>query len=159
MGWDKYLWIDIFPLDGIPDNPKKFFRKLRKKLKIYNLFRYAHNNFYTPNKIKRMLMILVKRFNYNKQIQKYINYCSKFLLKDTKYFSDCLWNGGTNKIYETKEFHTALYNFEDLKVKSFKNYDNILTIIYGDYMQLPPEEKRYSHNFKAWKVNNNEKNT
>ncbi len=43
-------------------------------------------------------------------------------------------------------------DFEGMKVKGFKNYDLVLTNIYGDYMQLPPVEKRITHSFKAWKV-------
>ena len=34
-----------------------------------------------------------------------------------------------------------------------KNYDEFLTQFYGDYMTLPPEEKRfYSHEFHAYKL-------
>ena len=34
-----------------------------------------------------------------------------------------------------------------------KNYHEILTADYGDYMQLPPEEQRVTHHsFKAWKI-------
>ena len=31
-----------------------------------------------------------------------------------------------------------------------KDYDYMLTKLFGDYMQLPPEDKRVSHGFKAW---------
>ena len=43
--------------------------------------------------------------------------------------------------------------FETLIVKSIKEYDKYLKAAYGDYMQLPPVEKRVSHHvFKAyWK--------
>ena len=33
-------------------------------------------------------------------------------------------------------------DFEEYKVKAIKEYDIYLTAIYGDYMQLPPTEKR-----------------
>ena len=43
--------------------------------------------------------------------------------------------------------------FEDRLFMAFSNYDNYLKNSYGDYMQLPPVEKRVSHHaFKAyWK--------
>ena len=43
--------------------------------------------------------------------------------------------------------------FEGKYYKTMKGYDEYLTKTYGDYMQLPPEEKRVSHHaFKAyWK--------
>ena len=40
-----------------------------------------------------------------------------------------------------------------LSVKQFMlilNYDYLLKRMYGDYMKLPPEEKRISHDFNAW---------
>ena len=41
--------------------------------------------------------------------------------------------------------------FEGLDVMIFKNYDEILRTIFGDYMKLPPEEDRVpKHNTKAW---------
>ena len=39
----------------------------------------------------------------------------------------------------------AEYRFEGAKFKGFAEYDAYLTQLYGDYMQLPPEEKRKSH--------------
>mgnify|MGYP006375192941 CR=1 FL=1 len=42
-------------------------------------------------------------------------------------------------------------HFENIKVNGLKNYDKILTSLYGDYMKLPPEEKRQIHLLKAWR--------
>lgn len=35
--------------------------------------------------------------------------------------------------------------FEDIEANVPNNSDKILTQIYGDYMQMPPEDKRYNH--------------
>ena len=35
--------------------------------------------------------------------------------------------------------------FEDLKLKFPNNMHEMMTAYYGDYMQLPPVEKRYNH--------------
>ena len=42
-----------------------------------------------------------------------------------------------------EEFTTV--EFEDKKLCAIKDYKTYLTIIYGDYMQLPPEDKRVVH--------------
>lgn len=46
-----------------------------------------------------------------------------------------------------------LHDFEDRKFYIMAGYDEYLSKSYGDYMQLPPVEKRISHHyFKAyWK--------
>lgn len=54
-------------------------------------------------------------------------------------------------VFETNEFHKlADYQFEDITVKGFENYDLFLTTWYGDYMKLPPKEQQVSnHDFYA----------
>ena len=43
---------------------------------------------------------------------------------------------------------SACYNmqhkFEDIEVNVPNDYDKILTKLYGNYMQLPPEDKRFN---------------
>jgi lipopolysaccharide cholinephosphotransferase len=36
--------------------------------------------------------------------------------------------------------------FEGMSFKGLKNYDRYLSLLYGDYMKLPPEEKRHGIN-------------
>ena len=38
-----------------------------------------------------------------------------------------------------------LHKFEDKEFYIPKEYDKYLTGVYGNYMELPPEEKRISH--------------
>ena len=37
------------------------------------------------------------------------------------------------------------YEFEDIYMKGPVEYDKVLSQLYGDYMSLPPKEKRISH--------------
>lgn len=39
------------------------------------------------------------------------------------------------------------YKFEDSEFYGIKEYDTILTKLYGNYMELPPENKRVAHSF------------
>jgi lipopolysaccharide cholinephosphotransferase len=41
--------------------------------------------------------------------------------------------------------------FEGYEFSAIQNYDEVLTKMYGNYMQLPPEDKRIPHhNFEAF---------
>lgn len=52
-----------------------------------------------------------------------------------------------NKTFAEKDFFpTVEVEFCAKKYPAPKNYDKVLRQIYGDYMQLPPEEKRITHN-------------
>ena len=44
----------------------------------------------------------------------------------------------------------VLVDFEGHKLPIIKKYDEMLRNYYGDYMQLPPEEKRIGHNIEAY---------
>ena len=49
-------------------------------------------------------------------------------------------------IYDKNDFkEVEKVKFEDTYVNVPKNYDKILTELYGDYMEVPPEEERYNH--------------
>ena len=54
--------------------------------------------------------------------------------------------------YIAKEwiFPLTKKKFEDTEVYIPGNYDSYLRQMYGDYMQLPPEEKRISHHKHAF---------
>ena len=44
------------------------------------------------------------------------------------------------------------YEFEDGRFLGFKDFDCYLSLMYGDYMALPPVDKRVSHELKAWRA-------
>ena len=74
--------------------------------------------------------------------------------KDEKslYCGVAIWGYGMREINLRSNWDEVLYvPFEDMLVPVPKGYDNYLRGIYGDYMQLPPQEKRITHHdFKAW---------
>ena len=51
------------------------------------------------------------------------------------------------RTFMKKEIYEGLdvLPFEDRNCPALKQYDAYLRQLYGDYMQLPPEEKRVSH--------------
>ena len=60
--------------------------------------------------------------------------------------------GIANGMYGAKErwkkadmLPQRLFRFGDGEFPGYVNYDIYLTNLYGDYMQLPPEEKRVSY--------------
>ena len=79
-----------------------------------------------------------------------------FREQETGYIADfCGYYYGQPRIAVKKELfgETVMLDFEEKKYSAPQGYDEWLTALYGDYMQLPPPEKRVSHHtFKAYKL-------
>ncbi len=163
LAYDTNLWIDIFPLDGLPE--KEDIKQYLKKIEFYrSLFCWKRSQvrklkIYSSNKLKKFLKMLItkcfKIVNYNKLIEKYIQYCSKYDFEQSEYVDNTIWKWDSSpnkKINKQLLLQNALYDFEGLKINGVRDYDTVLKKDYGNYMELPPEEKRETHEFKAWKV-------
>ena len=75
--------------------------------------------------------------------------------KDSQYvYDNCLGISKSRKRFKKEVFDSYIdVSFESVNFKSIIGYDHYLTQTFGDYMELPPVEKRVSyHTFKAyWK--------
>lgn len=153
------IFLDIYPLDKISDDEKEFKRQARKaffysKLLIlrsipfpvlgFSGFRAKVIHFICA--IVHFLMVLFhvsKKWLYKKCLDVSTQYNSlehtkriDFLCDTTAYMNIHYTEG----LYPLKEF-----DFEDIKLKFPGNIQANLELEYGDYMQLPPEEKRKNH--------------
>ena len=149
--FDNNLWIDIFPLDNIPNDNKKYIGRLSRYRDIYFVKRDQIKGVAPvdlKNKIKRCLYSVIA---YDKFLQKYIDFCKRYADNDTKYAGKMVW--GRVNVFEKDKFEVEKRKFENINAYCVQKYDYFLTLLYGDdYMQLPPEEKRVTHMFKAKKV-------
>lgn len=159
-------WIDLFPFDNIPDDPKKRIKQYRKVtfynniLKKIMLFQVVPEN----KGIKRSVKTVMQKINekiyplyffvpylYKKRDE----HMTKYNNEETSSVADLSFLYYEN--YEDycrhifkKEYVKDLIEgqFETEKFKIPRNYDAILTIMYDDYMVLPPESERKTHNIE-----------
>lgn len=155
---DKNLWIDVFVYDGIPKNSKKFWKQVLfyRKLFLFKrniTFKYAPENEKTLNKIVRsILKIVLKPLSIKYILNKYIKICKKYNYDNSEYVYDNIWGFKQNRKIPKKLLENETYFFEGKKFNGFKKYDEVLRIIYGDYMKIPPESERCTHSFDAYKL-------
>ena len=74
----------------------------------------------------------------------------------TKHWSQlCVLDDGVRNYQLADDFEETINTpFEDRSFKIMKGYDRVLRNIYGDYMQLPPEDQRqpkHGHATLYWK--------
>lgn len=151
------LFIDIYPLSGIGNSilqAKKYFVKRKRvyaKGYCYAIMDKFETNIQAP--IKRLviknLYRLAKIIGRNYFRKRFNKLGQKYALSNSKYVSVLIWDRSFF-VYEKEWFSEFEYaKFEDIKIKIPREYDKILTEIYGDYMKLPPEGQRQpTHSYK-----------
>ena len=158
------LWIDIFPFDNVPDRgTRSYCQCVRLMQKLYQKNLEA-NGFYALeatrkkgiyNYLNKIVVWIAGKFNKEKLVERYVGFCKKYKNQECRYIQDLTW--GTKAVPRALFDEIVDYQFNDITVKGFKDYDTYLKCVYGDYMQLPPEDQRVSHGIKAWRVTENEK--
>ena len=157
------VYIDIFPVDGLGNTyqearkrfmAKEFSRELLIAANWKRFFKSkTHSWYYEP---VRYAFFLLSRFVRFERIIKHIEkYYAKWNFDQSDYVG-CVCGDGRIKEICCKDEYTQFVplEFEDGVFLGLKEYDKYLTRLYGNYMQLPPEEKRISHHaFKAYKKN------
>lgn len=148
---DQGIWVDIFPYDNIKDINE--LKKLTIKLKILRSLVRAKNKYHT--------WVMQDSFLLNKYIKNLpFRFLSLFMARSkliTKYELlskkyendnvDFVFENGTEDYQKwcfSKKYFERLISvkFEDTYFWIPENYHDYLSIAYGDYMTLPPENER-----------------
>lgn len=170
---ETHLFVDIFPLDGFPNNKLKVIvHKICLKYRM-QMLRFARLQMHNKendtkknrSKIEKIIYQIDKKINFSKHIG-YKKQMDKFekLLKKYPYSKseNVLFASGPygifREIYPKELFETTkMYKFEDIELRGVVDYDRHLRQVYGDYMKLPPIEKRVCTHIKDIKYINKEK--
>ncbi|MGM9614973.1 MAG: phosphorylcholine transferase LicD [Oscillospiraceae bacterium] len=147
------LWVDIFPMDGVPSNPVS--RTLQTlALKFYwILFRadvYGLSDVRNPlhRIIKRVAISLFpnKHNRNNYRIDKISMNPHEEKCQYVEYLFEKV-HGSRMSVSAIE--NAVLMDFDRYSFYAPNDYDRYLRDYYGDYMQLPPPEKRVTHNIEA----------
>lgn len=152
-------FVDVFPIDGFPDNGKSL-RMAKWVRRMVMLCVTAKNG----KRWKRGLpwykciillgirsilfpisnCFLLSRFQQSLQAYGYDN---------QPIIGDMTWGYGACQCVPANVFSSFVdVEFECRKAKAMEGWDVYLTNVFGDYMKLPPPEKRRTHHsFRLWK--------
>ena len=147
------IFIDIFPLDNIVDSPDNWM-KTQKKL-VHAL---SFTSFYTFNKAGKKSRTFIKSFtNFPKLLfYKFIITKNRILSKIETLINEAkknkdinligIYSSGSKEVYSETDFKEyVLHKFENYELMIIKNYDPVLRLYYGNYMNPPEESKRKGH--------------
>ena len=166
---EEELWIDLFPLDGLPRNPIirniHKARLLRLKL-LYHFATFDKVNLMRPNRplyqraIIRAYMLWPFKIKkgYKPILDKIDTLLKKASIDRSDYYMEFM--GSSIPFRETctkKQYGKGkLYEFEDTKFVGPLDAKFYLKHVYGDYMTLPPKDKRNYHAAKFITVDSSE---
>lgn len=152
--WQKGIYVDVFPLDDIPTN-----KYLQKKHKFCNLLlikmleRKMKGKIINKNLNKIIIFHLIDILNIFVSFNFLRKKLEKNMLRYEKSNSEIVSNLGGYYGYEKEMTYKKYFKkfirvpFEDRNYYIIKEYDLYLTSVYGDYMKMPPEDKRRTHEF------------
>ncbi len=159
------VYIDVYPKDGLLDKSKKSYR-VCKKVKNLAISYYVNKKLiYTwkksKNIIKKIFAFLGRTFLTEKQKQKPLIKLNKLARRyefDNSPYCATIIAGGMQNCVPTKCLSEyVLHDFEQYKFNIPVGYDEYLTALYGDYMVIPPENKRYVHDNEVYWLEKDEK--
>ncbi len=141
------VYIDIFPLDPYPEKNVRLFRLKNILLRLRITYAFSSDILRPVTRLARLLTLplfpslrgaVAKRdalLRANTTGSRIANHCGAWGAKE---IVPAHWYGEGTHV-----------TFEGMTVRAPREYVSWLTQVYGDYMQLPPEDKRIPHHFVA----------
>lgn len=146
MNLDGGIYIDIFPLDGAPNN--SFCRKMHlKHIEFWQqlLAMYYANPDKKRNFVKKSIVSIVKKiFDQDTLNARIVKNMRKYSFDESNYVG--YYAGRENELTLKKYLGDPIkIEFEKVEFYGVEKPKEYLTAIYGDYMKLPPEQERIAH--------------
>lgn len=164
-------WVDVFPLDFVPENQDEiapFFERMKEYYRRYSVsyvgkirfgflfpfylvysalrnhrlsYLFAYSEKTVVEKFKRE----IERYSSGENVTNYVVVVRTPPQRKFGFPKNCC----TDYVY---------HKFEQYEFRIPRDYDSVLKSFYGDYMQIPPEDKRTGHNVIAyWRDKNKER--
>lgn len=155
---DLCIDIDIFPMDNIPDDEKLRRKQLRNTWVLSKLLYLRGSG--TPNiplngikkKFASIVCMIIHFFLVVFRVspcwlyQKLQNEQKKYNAIPTKYICPLEVTMAKTAYISKEEMYPLIrVPFEDMEVLMPHAYDIYLTRLFGDYMKIPPKDKRVNH--------------
>lgn len=175
-GLTNHVFLDVFPVDGIPDDTFTRIKRFREQEILSKLCSAAVMNYksstvyagkmdvkskiklFIRNTIKFTLITLLKPVSSTYLLKLVNRNAQKTDYRTANYVGtivDCHYGAACEMLPKEGFENGVRLPFEDSEFWAMGNYKLYLQNLYGDYMKLPPESSRVTHHgFEAyWKDN------
>lgn len=155
-----YVWIDLFCLDYLYDDDRKQDSVFRKR-ELYRLQYFALTAGDPVDiRVQRIMPVIkIAKFILKRMGKTPENRLKKILeLSESSpetgsRVGNVAWCALKSERFNNEWYaETIKVPFGRLSLPAPMNYDQVLRAYYGDYMQLPPIEKRRTHSYEAYMI-------
>jgi lipopolysaccharide cholinephosphotransferase len=161
-GHNGSLWIDVIPMDGVSGDDAEWADEYDRATKLRRIASYANvRPLGAAKKWKALLrwpvVMYVQAFHRAGPAEKKLTALAKSRTVDESTHVACVTKGlyGLGeRVVKEDYFSTVPVQFEGQTMMVMSCWDSYLHGIYGDYMQIPPENKRHTHDLLAWPIDN-----
>ena len=153
--WTKQesgVWIDIFPIDGVEEDANQYakrYSRLKRLSRVAYKFRRQNHHIKKGDSLwSRIKTVIARVLGIGGKLPAWmINRMVKEMYKvpygSTPFVGQCSCLDDGPIQFPTEDFQEyVLLPFEEYEFYAMTGYDHHLRQLYGDYMQLPPEDKR-----------------
>ena len=160
-GYKLSVNIDIFVYDNVPDDDAEVVKMFDRRDKLRRLYQVRNEHISLKGNIVKGLLKFARKVVYrvlypgkdivNRVIGEMIQNSKKYVNVKTMRVGN--FTSFSRTVCDKRVFNSFIeLSFEGRKYKAPAGYDEWLRSFYGEYMQLPPANKRISHHsFKAFK--------
>ena len=157
-GMQLGIKIDVFPIDSVPQDLVDYQNFYNKMIRYNKILRVKRIKFQSIEGYRKFF-ILVKKilyglYSYSSIQKKIMDSVHRVKNSESSYVDNAVFTVYHNKRFKKELIKSAVkVEFEGFLFNAPVGYDKYLRTIYGDYMSLPPEDKRVPHHgFTAyWK--------
>ncbi len=157
LGKNCGIFIDIFPLDNLPDDYKKR-QKHAKKIKLIRALAF-HKLYHEQKGIKGLIYSCLANFyflfnGFEKSIRKMDKLGMKFNNQtNTIGYATFLPTNEKNKFPSNIIDEIDYHQFNNIEIAIPKKYDEYLKTQFGDYMQIPENKNGSIHGLAYFDIN------
>ena len=153
LPYEQGIWIDIFPLDSVPDS--RFWRTVCNfHCFVIRKFLYSESGKYREHSVvKRALYGIMAKLPLEAVLTYYAGYVRRRNHRKTDWVRILMFPTPNRQYGYLRRWYEELseITFEGEVFMGIQDYDEYLTFKFGHYMELPPPENRKQHGISKLK--------